>query len=38
MTTPEDIDLDFVPFGETGLQTSELQFLSLIHISERAGK
>ncbi|QOS13779.1 putative oxidoreductase (aldo-keto reductase family protein) (plasmid) [Haloferax gibbonsii] len=26
MTTPEDIDLDFVPFGETGLQTSELQF------------
>ncbi|ELZ60669.1 oxidoreductase, partial [Haloferax sp. ATCC BAA-645] len=26
MTTLEDIDLDFVPFGETGLQTSELQF------------
>ncbi|WP_411965957.1 aldo/keto reductase [Haloferax sp. YSMS24] len=26
MSTLDEIDLDFVPFGETGLQTSELQF------------
>ena len=26
MSSLEDIDLDFVPFGDTGIQTSELQF------------
>ena len=26
MSSLEDVELDFVPFGETGLQTSELQF------------
>jgi aryl-alcohol dehydrogenase-like predicted oxidoreductase len=26
MTAPEDVDLEFVPLGETGLRTSELQF------------
>ncbi|WP_396613539.1 aldo/keto reductase (plasmid) [Haloferax sp. S1W] len=26
MTVPEDVELGFVPLGETGLQTSELQF------------